>query len=167
MNEVMSLQRNERDSHTMVRKAMNGYLFLAGLLLIVTAAAKFIGSTGRAGILQSADPIIQMPFRSVFVLAGLVELLIGLACLFWRRVICVSMMLAWLATVFLIYRLGLVWVDYHKPCSCLGNLTEALGIAPESADIFIKCVLGYMLIGSYASLIWFWRNRGQITKTPV
>jgi hypothetical protein len=71
--------------------------------------------------------------------------------------------LAWLSTSFLIYRFGLVWAGYHKPCPCLGNLTDALHIPPQTADTAMKIILAYLLIGSYATLFWLWRQKW---KTP-
>jgi hypothetical protein len=50
-------------------------------------------------------------------------------------------------------------MGYHKPCNCLGNLTDALHIPLQTADTAMKIVLGYLLIGSYAILFWLWRQR--------
>ena len=49
-------------------------------------------------------------------------------------------------------------MGWHKPCGCLGNLTDALGISPETADTVAKVLLAYLLIGSYALLVWEWRK---------
>jgi len=53
-----------------------------------------------------------------------------------------------------VYRLGLWWMHWHRPCSCLGNLTDALHISPQVADNVMKVLLAYLLIGSYGLLIW-------------
>ena len=63
-------------------------------------------------------------------------------------------LLAWLATALVMYRIGLKWVGYLKPCSCLGNLTDALNISPQTADMTMKINLAYLLVGSYANLLW-------------
>jgi hypothetical protein len=43
----------------------------------------------------------------------------------------------------------------------LGNLTDALHISPQTGDIAMKIILAYLLIGSYATLFWLWRQRGK------
>ena len=43
----------------------------------------------------------------------------------------------------------------------MGNLTDALHIPPQTADTAMKIILAYLLIGSYASLFWLWRQRGK------
>jgi hypothetical protein len=130
-----------------------------GILLIITAVAKLISSAGNARILQIEDPIFYVPFRIMFQLIGSLELAVASICIFGRRVGMQAVLVAWLATSFAVYRLGLLWIGYHKPCSCLGNLTDTLHIAPQTADTAMKIILAYLLIGSYATLFWLWRQR--------
>jgi len=49
-------------------------------------------------------------------------------------------------------------MGWHRPCGCLGNLTDLdlLGISPHTADTIMKLVLAYLLVGSYWLL---WRSR--------
>ena len=44
-------------------KTIRIFLCSAGILLLVTAAAKLISSVGSAGILQKSDPILIMSYR--------------------------------------------------------------------------------------------------------
>jgi hypothetical protein len=63
-----------------------------------------------------------------------------------------------------------MWVGWHKPCSCLGNLTDALHIPPQTADTAMKIILAYLLIGSYGNLFWLWRQckkSAAVSPTPV
>jgi len=53
-----------------------------------------------------------------------------------------------LATNFVVYRVGLWWIGWHRPCGCLGNLTDLLGISPHTADTIMKLVLAYLLAGT-------------------
>jgi hypothetical protein len=63
-----------------------------------------------------------------------------------------------------IYRIGLDWVGYHKPCSCLGTLTDSLHIPPQTADGAMKMILGYLIVGSFSTLFWLWRHRGKVEE---
>ena len=87
------------------------------------------------------------------------ELIVALICFFGRRIGLQSGLVAWLATNFLLYRLSLGWIGYEKPCGCLGNLTDALHLSPQTADTAMKIVLAYLLIGSYTALFWHWQQR--------
>lgn len=140
-------------------RAIRCFSFIAALLLFGAACAKLISSFGGGRILQYPDPILGIPFWQIFWLSGILELAVASICFFAKRVELKSGLVAWLATSFLLYRLGLMWIGYSKPCSCLGNLTDALHIPPQTADTAMKIILAYLLIGSYASLFWLWRQR--------
>ena len=135
------------------------FLYSAGVLLLGTALAKFVSATGSARILQSPDPLFSIPFRSLFWGVGSIEAVIGLVCFFGRRLAMQAGLVAWLGTNFVVYRLGLLWVGYHRPCPCLGNLTDAIHIPPATANAGMKVILAYLLIGSYGTLFWLWRQQ--------
>jgi hypothetical protein len=147
-------------------KISRWFLYSAGVVLLLTAAAKFISSAGSAHILSNPDPILTISFQHVFWIVGTIELTVALICLFSRQIRLQAELLAWLATSFLVYRFGLLWIGYHKPCSCLGNLTDALHIPPQTADTAMKIILAYLLIGSYGTLFWLWRRRKIMAITP-
>jgi hypothetical protein len=132
------------------------FVFHAGLLLAATGLAKVFSAIGPAKALDVPDPIFGLAFRQVLLGVGLVELLVAFFCFFTDKARLCLFLIAWLATNFLVYRLGLWWIGWHKPCGCLGNLTDALHISPQVADNLMKAVLAYLLVGSYWLL---WSNR--------
>lgn len=136
------------------------FLNSAGSLLLMTGAAKLISASGSQKALLALEPVSQISFRNVFVIAGSLEMAIGLYCLFSHRLTLRTALVAWLSTLFLIYRYCVVVMGYHIPCSCLGTLTDALSISPHSADFAMKCILGYLLLGSYVILFRIWRHNG-------
>ena len=140
-------------------KRIRAFFFSSGMLLSITAIAKFVSAGGGAHILQTSDPIFFIPLHAVLWIVGLIELYIAMICFFGKRLSLQAGLVAWLATSFLLYRIGLVLVGYRKPCSCLGNLTDALHIPPQTADTAMKIILAYLLLGSYATLFWLWRQR--------
>jgi hypothetical protein len=140
-------------------KPIRVFIFSTGMLLLITAVAKFVSAGSGAHILQISDPIISIPFRIVLWIVGSIELCIAMVCLFSKRLGLPAALVAWLATSFLLYRIGLILVGYRKPCSCLGNLTDALHIPPQTAGTAMKIILAYLLIGSYATLFWLWRQK--------
>ena len=129
------------------------FLRSVSFLLALSAFAKFWSAAFGAGsILKASDPLVGIPFGPLLLTVALVEVLVASVCLS-RSSINGLMAVAWLSTVFLAYRIGLWWIDWKKPCSCLGNLTDALHISPQLADNVMKGVLAFMLIGSISLLI--------------
>ncbi len=143
----------------MQTKAIRLFIYSSAVLLLATAIAKLVSANGNARLLEYTDSILGIPFRDMFRIVGVIEFVIALICLFSKNIKVRVGLIAWLATGFLIYHIGLIWVGWHKPCPCLGNLTDALHISPQTADTAMKIILAYLLIGSYASLFWLWRQR--------
>jgi hypothetical protein len=131
------------------------FLPAAGAVLASTGLAKVYSAIGPARALDVADPIVGLPFRQLMLLVGLAELFIAFLCLFTDKRQLSLLAVAWLSTNFLVYRAGLWWMGWHKPCSCLGNLTDALHLSPQAADNVMKVILACLLIGSYWIL---WRD---------
>jgi hypothetical protein len=148
-------------------KPVNVFINSAGLLLLLTASAKLISSFGHGKILDANDPFFGIQFRDLFRIVGSAEAAVALFCFFSKQSWLASGLVAWLATSFVAYRLYLIGVGYHRPCNCLGNLTDALHIPPGAADIIMKVVLGYLFLGSYASLFWLWKQNRIPVKFGV
>ena len=137
----------------------------AGALLFLTGLGKAFAAIGPARALDTPDPLIGIPFRQLLLVVGLGELFIAFFCLFTERRRFSVLAVAWLSTNFLAYRLGLWFIGWHRPCGCMGNLTDILHISPRLADNIMKVVLAYLLVGSYGTLLWQWK-RGRVAR-PV
>jgi len=133
------------------------FLFGSGVVLAVTGLAKLWSGLGDSAFLKLVDPIIGLNFGHLMLAVGVVEIVVALLCLLGRWQLLALSLIAWLSSSFLIYRVGLWWMGWKKPCSCLGNLTDALGIAPATADSIMKIVLACLLLGSYWLLFQQWR----------
>jgi len=150
---------------TFLRHAPIWFAASAGAVLTLTGSAKALGSFGEAKLLSVPDPIFGFQFHYLMLVVGVLELAIAAVCFLDRRGAAASAMVACLVTSFLVYRLGLWWIGWHKPCNSLGNLTDALHISPQFADNLMKVVLAYLLLGSYGLLFWEWRkSRGRRTE---
>jgi hypothetical protein len=132
----------------------------ATVILAVTGVAKVWTAFAPMKLLAVADPIMGISFGHLMLVVGVVELVIASICLFGKSQTLKLGLIAWLATNFVVYRFGLWWMGWHKPCSCLGNLTDALHISPQLADNIMKVILAYLLLGSYGLLFLQWRKSG-------
>lgn len=133
----------------------------AGLLLLLTAIAKFISASGSSRILQVPDPIITISYGHIFWIVGTIEFVIAVICLCGKQAGLQLSLVAWLSTVFLIYRIGLLWIGYQQPCKCLGNLTDALHIPESLANQTMQVILFYLLLGSYVLLFFYYTRKNS------
>jgi hypothetical protein len=149
-------------------EALRLLLRIGGLILIVTGFAKVVSAMGNARILALPDPVLGIAFRNLFWIFGVIEVAIGVSCLASRRFLLSGSLVAWLSTNFVSYRIALKLVGYHKPCSCLGNLTDALGIPPQTADTAMTIALAYLFLTSY-SVLWryYTANKNEHLSTSL
>jgi len=143
------------------------FIISAGFILAITGIAKLWNALGNAKVLGVSDPVFGISFGNLMLATGAVEVLLALICFFFKRTAVSAVLLAWVSTSFVIYRFGLWWLDWKRPCGCLGNLTEALRISPETADNITKVLLIYLLIGSYFFLGREWLSKSVRQPTPA
>lgn len=136
---------------------MGLFLKIAGSALALSGLAKTFSAIGPARALDATDPLIGIPFRQLLLVVGLAELLIAFFCLFTEKRRLSLLVVAWLSTNFLVYRLGLWFIGWHRPCGCMGSLSDMLHLSPRAADNIMKGVLAFLLIGSYLLLVLQWR----------
>lgn len=166
MPEVIAFEAVKRGE--MARgKLVQWFNVSAGVILAITGIAKACSGLGISKFLAVADPIIGIQFGHLMLVVGILEIAIALVCFCSKQRSMALGLVAWLSTNFVFYRLGLWWMDWHRPCSCLGNLTDALHLSPQIADTVMKIILGYLLVGSYASLFWIWRHNRQLSAAMV
>lgn len=148
-------------------KTIRFFIFIAAILLFITSVAKLISGFGSDRILESHDPLFQLSYRYIFWIVGILELAISFICFFFHQLLLRIGLLAWLATSFFVYHLSMPWVGYHKPCSCLGSLTSAIHLSEQAANTVINTILIYLLVGSYVSLFWLWRQMRQAVSVTA
>lgn len=144
------------------------FITTTAVILMIAGGAKLWSAFGNGKLLALDDPIMGIKFVHLMLAAGLAEIAVALFCALTSHKSLGVALVAWMSTNFVVYRLGLWWVGWKKPCSCLGNLTDALHISPQVADNIMKVVLAYLLIGSYWFLFLEWRNhRFATVKTSA
>jgi hypothetical protein len=137
------------------------FVLSAAFLLLTTAGAKVISSFGTVGILRFADPVFGIEFRHLFEIVATMEIVVAFICILSRSLTFQAVLVACLSSEFLFYRIALLLVGYQKPCNCLGTLTEAIHISEQTADVTMKFILAYLLIGSYGTLFWLWKEKSK------
>jgi hypothetical protein len=141
-------------------------IVVAGLLLVMTGLAKLISQSGSSTLLNANDPIFPLTIRQVLLAVGVIEVVIGIICIKSPRHYLSTVLVAWFATAVVIYRLGMWWVGYRKPCSCIGGITDPLGISPDTAENIAKGILAHLLLTGYGLLLLSIRRNRQVLPKP-
>jgi hypothetical protein len=141
------------------KNPVSWFVLSCGPILGVTGVAKIISAFGHAKILAISDPIIGIRFSYLMFLMGCIELIIAFICVYTEKNRLAISLTVWLSTSLAGYRFGLWWLDWKRPCACLGTLTDALHFSPQLVDVFMKMILFYLLLGSYFMFFKMETNR--------
>ena len=150
----------------MILKWSKHFILIAGGLLVAAALVRFLILFRPAQSLALPDPLLGIPLRPAVFLAGLLELAAGLICLFGKNSRLQAMVLAWLATNWVVYRIGLMWLGIHPQGTFLGMLTDPLKLAGTPAGFAVSW-LPFVFVGiCYTAAIdaWLGSRRGNFAK---
>ena len=139
------------------------FILSAGVLLLLTGAAKIISGLGESPVLAKPDPIFGIHFNYLLLSVGLIELIISVLCFTSAKQTMILTLLAVLSLDFLAYRIGLWLTHWPGYCPCLGTLTKAMHLSPKRADLLSRVTLVYLVIGSFCFLIHTWRSHESNT----
>jgi hypothetical protein len=119
------------------------------LVLLITALAKILALTGDMRSLETADPVIQVfSVRQLMAIgAGLEIIVAGIG--FSRlpvRIKCWA--LAWLSSLFLLYRFARWYLGVSEPCKCLGDVWQWLPVSRAALDAGLLAFLVVVWVGS-------------------
>jgi len=106
----------------MNKKIQERFIYSAAVILFITGAAKLVSSLGAAETLDHPDSLLILSHRHILLLLSMVELGLSAFFLLGRNAKMKIALIAWLATNFLMYRVGLWWMGAPNLCNCLGNL---------------------------------------------
>lgn len=151
----------------MIRRIQDSYIYMTGVILLVTAAIKWFGAATGAPVLDWHDPLLPLSNRETFVLAGAMELGLSAYLFLGEQRGMKIMSIAWLAGIYLTYRLGLWWAGVPDLCNCLGNLSGWFPVSPLTLDWIAWSLLGWLLIGSLLILMTGWLHRWKTNRTKM
>ena len=148
-------------AHYIFNKYAGYYLYSAATIFLLTGLAKIYSAFGSSNILLYPDPLFGISFKLLFIFIGLLELILSFLCFLFNGILERALIIIWLSICFIIYRLCLLAMGYHKPCKCLGDLASRLNISDSSADIAMQILLFYLIVGS---CILVYLNKDKVVK---
>jgi len=142
----------------MGRNLVRVFFLSAGVLLLLTAAAKLLSASGTMGILDYPDPVFLISYRHELPLVAFIELAVAFGCFFGQKIALRAITVASLSSAFMVYRVAAFMIGPDRVCPCLGTLTQTLHIDPKTANTAMLIILGYLFCGSYGILFWLRRQ---------
>jgi hypothetical protein len=146
------------------RAAEKFFVHSVAAILLLTALAKVFSAGGSARILSLNDPLLMIPTRSVLLLAAVVELGVAAFLLRAGRTEGNCLLVLWLGTVFIAYRLFLAWLAPGQPCPCLGTVADNLPLRPQTVDLLLRLAIAYLFLGSALLLGATRLDRARVTS---
>jgi predicted RNA-binding Zn-ribbon protein involved in translation (DUF1610 family) len=134
------------------------FIYSAGGILLVAALIRFVIAVGHAPALALPEPMLGFPLRYAVLLVGGLELVVALVCLFGKQVNFRISWLAWLATDYLIFQIGLLTMHCHPQATCVGGLTDPLHLSRGMTGLVMPLAPIYLLLGSYWAMYRLWRK---------
>ena len=133
------------------------FVYSAGGILLAAALIRFVIAAGDAPVLIMPEPILGIPIRYAVLGVGVIEAIVALYCLFGRQIALQVSWLTWLSTVYMVFRVSLLFVRVHPQATCIGSLTDPLHLARGTLGLIMAWTLLYLLLGSYVAsgnLLW-------------
>lgn len=127
----------------------------AGLLLLALGLAHLLGNQGRE-LVQPPDPVLVVSSRYLFWGLGGVELIVALVCLWARSPQLPAVLVAWLTSNLLVYRVALFWFGVYDVKAYYDTMANAFGVSVRTMDVLMTLAVAYLLVGSCVALLRLW-----------
>lgn len=125
----------------------------AGFVLLMAALSRFLIALEPVPFLLLPDPALGIPLRYSLLVAGGIELLFALICLFGKNIYFQTGWLVWLATNYVVFQIGLFWMHCHPQATCVGSLTDPLHLSRGFYGWITTLLRIYLVLGSYIAVI--------------
>jgi hypothetical protein len=141
------------------------FIYTAGGILLAAALIRFLIVACHHPALALPEPLLGIPLRYAILAVGTLEIVVAGICLFGKNVRLQAAWLAWVATNFVVFEAGLVYMHVHPQASCLGSLTDPLQLSRGFTGDVVGLLPFYVLLGSYAAVAApFLQKRTKVTK---
>jgi hypothetical protein len=124
------------------------FVLISASVLFITGSLKILSAFGTQQILDVSDPFFLIPFRKLLFGVGALELSIATFCVFSRNWNMKSNLIAWLTANFMLYRFGLWFIGWERPCHCLGYFFDTFHVTQGLTDMLAKVIFAWLLSGS-------------------
>jgi hypothetical protein len=143
------------------------FILCAGVILLAGALVRFLIAAGNEQELALPDPMLGIPLRWAVLIVGALELTVAWFCLFGKHLGLRIGWLAWLATVYVVFGIALIWQHCPPQATCIGSLTDPLRLSHGVTGYFQEFLPFGLVLGSYAAIFTFWLSKESRTARKV
>jgi hypothetical protein len=143
----------------MQAKLYRCFIDIAAALLTAMAVALILSNLASGTLMQPHDPILMISMRTFFWILGAGALGVALTCIFAENSRLKLALVLWFALNLVVYEFGFYWSGAHGARGYLGTLADTFGLSTGMADTILKVLFLYLLTGSFALLVWSWRQK--------
>jgi hypothetical protein len=129
------------------------FVAVSALILAGAGLLKLISASQEVASLTLPSFFLVLSNRQMMLLAGMIELLCVLYISLGKDLDNKVLLIAWLSSCFLVYRLGLLWTKFPTPCHCLGNALDWLPLDKKLVDSAMGLLVVMMICVSYSLII--------------
>jgi DNA-directed RNA polymerase subunit RPC12/RpoP len=148
-----------------MKATIHGFINSTGILLLAMATALFVANlaTHTHCVVPLRDPLLNLQLPVLFWILGGIGFVAGGVCLFRKNDSAQLMIILWLGTNALFFRLGLVWTNTTGGFTgYLGDVADAFGLSCAATNNFLCAGIAYLLIGSLVGLVLLRRQPLQM-----
>ena len=167
LSEIVLLGAMTRSSFTSMLsfaiKCSRCFIVSVICILIATCSLKILTVAAAWNELSSRDPLFSfLSNRELLIIVSVLELSLVVFLAKCRNTFLSAFAIAWISSLFLCYRIGLLMIGYTGGCSCTGGAESWVAIITANhLDVTLKIALGYMTVGSCLNL---WNEVGLPRK---
>ena len=130
-------------------RASNLFFRVISVTIAVLGVSKLYLSMSDEPQLRIDDPVFQyLSLRQSTFIASTIELISGYYLFTNSSNYIRSVVVFWLAGVFLCYKIIIVVFNLPRPCKCLGIIHNLLGMSSHFSELVTWILIAIMLIGS-------------------
>jgi hypothetical protein len=150
----------------MLNKVTQFFIYSMGALLLASGLALLISQVSQPGLIQPHDPVFMIPLPIFFWIVGVLELSVGLICLFAKNISLQLSAALWMATNFIIYWVGMDYMGV-KGGGYSGSIADVFGISYRQVNTLLRMMVFYVLAGSLFAMSCSWWNQRQQRLHPI
>ncbi len=122
-------------------------------ILLVAGMAKFLAFRSPAHFLETSDPVLGIKVRTLMLVLAICELSLAAFLTLSNQTSLKLLLTAYCGANFLAYHGALIWMKAPQPCSCLGNFTEWVPLAPRAMSLVLLGCCLFMFTGATLLLV--------------
>lgn len=134
-------------------RASSVVLMVTAYILLVAGMAKFLAFRSPVHFLETSDPVLGIKVRTLLLVLAICELSLAAFLTLSNQTSLKLLLTAYCSANFLAYHGALIWMKAPQPCSCLGNFTEWVPLAPRAMSLVLLGCCLFMFTGATLLLI--------------